>query len=49
MWNERYTVDEYIYGTEPNSFLAISRDAKWACTILAEGEGRMPFFSPRWG
>ena len=22
MWNERYASDEYVYGTEPNTFLA---------------------------
>lgn len=41
MWNERYAVDEYVYGTEPNAFLA-----EHAATLsspvlsLAEGEGR---------
>ncbi len=45
MWNERYSVDEYIYGTEPNSFLA-----EYASTLsgpilsLAEGEGRNGVF-----
>lgn len=42
MWNERYGVPDYVYGTEPNDFLAAQ-----AATIprgrvlsLADGEGR---------
>ncbi len=45
MWNERYSGDVYVYGTEPNSFLAehaeILRDPVLS---LAEGEGRNAVF-----
>lgn len=41
MWNERYAVDEYIYGTEPNAFLAEhARQLRSPVLSLAEGEGR---------
>jgi SAM-dependent methyltransferase len=41
MWNERYSAEEYIYGTEPNSFL-MEHAGKLAGPVLslAEGEGR---------
>lgn len=41
MWNERYASAEYVYGTEPNDFLAL-HGAKLAGPVLslAEGEGR---------
>jgi SAM-dependent methyltransferase len=46
MWEERYGVDEYVYGTEPNEFL---RDNVAALPMgdtlcLAEGEGRNAVF-----
>ncbi len=45
MWNQRYTGDEYIYGTEPNSFLAEHVDMLAGPTLsLAEGEGRNAVF-----
>lgn len=45
MWNERYTVDEYIYGTEPNSFLAEHAEMLSGPVLsLAEGEGRNAVF-----
>ena len=42
MWDERYSVDEYVYGTEPNGFLAstTARLTKGRVLCLAEGEGR---------
>lgn len=45
MWNERYSSEEYIYGTEPNAFLA-EHAAKLADPVLslAEGEGRNAVF-----
>ena len=45
MWNERYAVDEYVFGTEPNSFLA-EHAGKLAGPVLslAEGEGRNAVF-----
>lgn len=45
MWNDRYDVDEYVYGTEPNTFLvehaAILNNPVLS---LAEGEGRNGVF-----
>jgi SAM-dependent methyltransferase len=42
MWNERYAVDEYVYGTAPNDFLAsvIERLPMGRVLCIAEGEGR---------
>ena len=47
MWNERYSENEYIFGTEPNDFLKenfqkIPAGGKVLC--LAEGEGRNAVF-----
>jgi SAM-dependent methyltransferase len=41
-WNERYGVDDYVYGTEPNAFLkeAASQFSSGPILCLAEGEGR---------
>ena len=45
MWDQRYAVDEYIYGTEPNSFLAEHAEMlKGPVLSLAEGEGRNAVF-----
>jgi hypothetical protein len=45
MWNERYAVDEYVYGTEPNAFLAEHASMlKGPVLSLAEGEGRNAVF-----
>ena len=45
MWNERYAVDEYIYGTEPNSFLVEQAKLLTGPVLsLAEGEGRNAVF-----
>ena len=45
MWNERYTVDEYIYSTAPNSFLAEHTEMLSGPVLsLAEGEGRNAVF-----
>ena len=41
MWNQRYAVEEYIYGTEPNSFLVDHAHVLSGLVLsLAEGEGR---------
>jgi SAM-dependent methyltransferase len=41
MWNERYSATEYVYGTEPNSFLAEHAHLlRGPVLSLAEGEGR---------
>lgn len=45
MWNERYSGDEFAYGTEPNTFLV--ENAKLIAgpvLSLAEGEGRNAVF-----
>ncbi|MBX7143853.1 MAG: class I SAM-dependent methyltransferase [Oligoflexia bacterium] len=45
MWNERYASDEYIYGTEPNSFLLQNAKALSGPVLsIAEGEGRNAVF-----
>lgn len=44
-WNQRYAVDEYIYGTKPNSFLAEHAEKLTGPVLsLAEGEGRNAVF-----
>ena len=42
MWDERYSSEEFAYGTEPNSFLVsvIERLPSGRVLCLAEGEGR---------
>ena len=42
MWDEEYSGDDYVYGTEPNDFLlSMTEDLKKGCVLcLAEGEGR---------
>lgn len=42
MWDERYSADEYVYGKDPNEFLAnaASNIPKGKVLCLAEGEGR---------
>jgi len=46
MWEERYGIDEYVYGTEPNSFLKdhVSDLPMGEVLCLAEGEGRNSVF-----
>jgi SAM-dependent methyltransferase len=41
MWNERYAGDQYVYGTEPNAFLAEQAKLLTGPVLsLCEGEGR---------
>jgi SAM-dependent methyltransferase len=41
MWDERYSVPEYVYGTEPNDFLAAHGTHLTGPVLsIAEGEGR---------
>jgi|TARA_R100000455_G_C6254170_1_gene110311 SAM-dependent methyltransferase len=47
MWDDRYNRPEYVYGTEPNTFLeqtfatlAPESQAQWNIACLGEGEGR---------
>jgi SAM-dependent methyltransferase len=45
VWNERYAADEYIYGREPNEFLAEHAGMLVGPVLsLAEGEGRNAVF-----
>lgn len=46
MWDERYNSDDYVYGTEPNDFLArnYQRIPPGRVLCLAEGEGRNAVF-----
>ena len=45
MWNERYSAEEYIYGTEPNAFLVEHGKMLVGPVLsLAEGEGRNAVF-----
>lgn len=44
-WDERYATDDYLFGTEPNRFLASQRErltggAQRRVLALADGEGR---------
>ncbi len=45
MWNERYSEEEYVYGTEPNSFL-VEHAGMLSDPVLSlgEGEGRNAVF-----
>ncbi|MGE0079864.1 MAG: class I SAM-dependent methyltransferase [Thiohalomonadaceae bacterium] len=51
MWDERYATDEYVYGTEPNDFLAanVARLPRGDVLCLAEGEGRNAVWLARQG
>jgi SAM-dependent methyltransferase len=45
MWNERYSSGDFVYGTEPNSFLVEHAKLLVAPVLsLAEGEGRNAVF-----
>jgi SAM-dependent methyltransferase len=46
MWNERYSAAEYVYGTEPNDFLAATatRIPPGRVLSIADGEGRNGVF-----
>ncbi|AOY02024.1 bifunctional 2-polyprenyl-6-hydroxyphenol methylase/3-demethylubiquinol 3-O-methyltransferase UbiG [Jeongeupia sp. USM3] len=46
MWDERYSTDDYAYGTAPNGFLAdnVAALPKGRVLSLAEGEGRNAVF-----
>lgn len=51
MWDERYSSDEYAYGTAPNDFLAehAGKIAPGKVLCLAEGEGRNAVFLAKQG
>lgn len=45
MWDERYSAKDYIYGTEPNEFLAAQCDLLSGKVLsIGEGEGRNAVF-----
>ena len=46
MWDERYRVDDYVYGTSANDFLQsqVDRLPMGQVLCLAEGEGRNAVF-----
>ncbi len=46
MWEQRYSVDTYIFGTEPNDFLrdSVATLPRRSALCLAEGEGRNAVF-----
>ena len=51
MWDERYSTEEYAYGTKPNKFLEanVSYIPKGKVLSLAEGEGRNAVFLAKQG
>ena len=51
MWDERYSTDEYAYGTQPNDFLKehVNAIPKGNVLSLAEGEGRNAVFLAKQG
>lgn len=51
MWDERYSSEEYAYGTNPNKFLEanVSSIPKGKVLSLAEGEGRNTVFLAKQG
>ena len=51
MWDERYSVEEYVYGKTPNAFLLemSGRLKKGKVLSLAEGEGRNAVYLARQG
>ncbi len=46
MWEQRFSAETYVYGTEPNEFLRTSEPTlpRGAALCLAEGEGRNAVF-----
>ncbi len=46
MWNQRYDTEEYVYGTEPNGFLAeaCAQIPAGPVVCLGAGEGRNAVF-----
>jgi len=51
MWDERYSIEEYAYGTQPNEFLMekFGHIPKGEVLSLAEGEGRNAVFLAKQG
>jgi SAM-dependent methyltransferase len=52
MWDERYSIDDYLFGTEPADFLlahAHLLEPGSRCLAVADGEGRNSVFIARQG
>jgi len=52
MWNEKFAGEEFLYGKEPNAFLAANEpllEPKSALLMLGEGEGRTACYMARKG
>lgn len=51
MWNERFAVEEYVYGKEPNRFFKeqIDKLTPGKILMLAEGEGRNGVYAAKLG
>ena len=51
MWDERYSTEDYAYGTKPNKFLEenFNQIPKGRVLSLAEGEGRNAVFLAKQG
>lgn len=51
IWNERYSINETVYGKEPNAFFKLFIDLHKPGTILlpAEGEGRNAIYAAKKG
>ena len=51
MWDQRYSTEEFAYGTKPNEFLEanVSHLPKGRVLSLAEGEGRNAVFLAKQG
>ena len=51
MWDQRYTTETYIYGTDPNRFLSdnVGTLPKGKVLCLAEGEGRNAVYLAKQG
>jgi SAM-dependent methyltransferase len=52
MWNERFSGDEYLFGTAPNAFLASQRERLkpgMRALSIADGEGRNGVFMAKLG
>ena len=51
MWNSRYSVDEYIYGKEPNVYFReqLKELSPAKCLLPAEGEGRNAIYAAKQG
>lgn len=51
MWNNRFGKEEYVYGTQPNRFLAeeLEKLQKGRILFIGEGEGRNSVFAAKLG